>query len=162
MDAFWRWGDNSVVYRARLSKNMGFLFPVTVIRDHHQFSGFKQHELVTVFGGQKSEMRLSRWRQGCTPSEDSRRESIPLAFSAFRGCRHFLVHGSSFTFRKYHPNLCFLHHISVFWLWPPCLLTKTLWLHLTHPRNPGQSSYCKILNWIPWATFLLPSKITYS
>ena len=95
-----------MVYRARLSKNMGFLFPVTVVRDHHQFSGFKQHELVTVFGGQKSKTRLSRWRQGCTPSEDSRRESIPLAFSAFRGCRHFLVHGSSFTFRKYHPNLC--------------------------------------------------------
>lgn len=37
-------------------KNMGYLFPVSVVRNHHQFSGFKQHGPITVFGSQKSEM----------------------------------------------------------------------------------------------------------
>lgn len=37
-------------------KNMGYLFPVPVVRNHHQFSGFKQHGLITVFGSRKSEM----------------------------------------------------------------------------------------------------------
>ena len=37
-------------------KNMGYLFPVPVVKSHHQFSGFKQHELITVFGSWKSEM----------------------------------------------------------------------------------------------------------
>ena len=37
-------------------KNIGHLFPVPVVRNHHQFSGFKQHELITVFGSQKSKM----------------------------------------------------------------------------------------------------------